>query len=602
MCGITGFTNFNQPDLISAMNAAQFHRGPDDEGFYIDTDNSVCMAMRRLSIVDAEHGHQPMRNKDDDVVVVFNGEIFNAQEIRRSLEARGFVFTTRNSDTEALLNLYLYAGKDLVRQLNGMFAFCLYDKRKQKLFAARDPFGIKPFYYSTSGGRFAFASELKSLVKCPWIEKDIDRQAAYDFFTFQTIAAPHTIYSSISKLPAAHCLEYDLKARTCSVWQYWHPTFSPIGSEDPRPRTDRIRTSFVAAVQRWSQSDVPIACSLSGGIDSAAIVAALASTRSSPVDTYTVGFSQQDSLDETAIARLVARRWGTNHHEIIIDIDSVIDRLDKMIHHLDEPYAGGLPSWFVYEAMRDRVKVAMTGTGGDELFGNYGKWRRFARFRDQWYLLRQYYRKGGLISHALRYPHGALHYPYFSDGEKKRNLFTDEFANELRPSAQYIEKLWPSRSLGANAVTAIDLKLQLPEEFLFMTDRFSMAFSIEARTPFLDLEFATEMLAIPVAHRTDHSHPKKLFIESMGDLLPIEVTKAPKRGFVLPQGSWMREGLRRRLLELTEPAYLKRQGIFREDTQTTLIEPFLKGQHDRDWEPWNVLMFQLWDEARVRGT
>jgi len=598
MCGINGFAGRRNLEVLAAMNAAQIHRGPDDEGFYVDKTEPVCLAMRRLSIIDVAHGHQPMRSEDANVVVVFNGEIFNAPELRKMLIQHGHRFTTNHSDTEAILNLYLHAGREMVSQLNGMFAFCIYNRRNRKFFAARDPFGIKPFFYSVTGDSFTFASELKSLLKCPWVGSELDRQAVYDFFTFQTIPEPHTIYSSVSKLPAGHCLEYNLDTRECKVWKYWQPSFH---SQAKVPRSElksQIRDSFVSAVQRWSQSDVPIACSLSGGIDSSAIVAALATTRSAPVDTYTVGFKQQESLDETAIARSVSQKWGTSHHELIIDIDDVLGSLDKMLHHLDEPYAGGLPSWFIYQAMQNNVKVAMTGTGGDELFGNYGKWRKFASRRDQFYLLRQYCKEGGRMAHAVRYPHGALHYPYFNDGEKDQRLFKKEFQRGLRPSAKYVEHLWPSRLSAVDAVVAVDSKLQLPEEFLMMTDRFSMAFSIEARTPFLDLDFASQVFAIPAAERTDAISLKKLFVESMGDLLPIEVTQTEKKGFTLPQSAWLRGGLRQHLLELTAPHFLKRQGIFQESVQAAFVDPFLKEQHNRHWESWNLLMFQLWYQAR----
>jgi asparagine synthase (glutamine-hydrolysing) len=581
------------------MNASQVHRGPDEEGVYVDPDLPVCLAMRRLSIIDQEYGRQPMRSGDSSVVLVFNGEIFNARALRDVLVKEDYRFFSHHSDTEALLNLYLHAGTRMVSQLNGMFAFCIFDRRTQKLFAARDPFGIKPFFYSTSGNTFAFASEIKSLLQCPWIGRDLNPQAAYDYFTFQTIAAPQTIYSSVRKLPAGHCLEYNLATHDCRVWEYWRPIFSEKRLVPRSERRQQIRTSFVSAVQRWSQSDVPIACSLSGGIDSAAIVAALATSSGRAIDTYTVGFSDQSSLDETAIARVVARKWATNHHEVIIDSDTVVDCLDRMLHHLDEPYAGGLPSWFVYQAMQKSFRVALTGTGGDELFGNYGKWRKYLSLRDRLRSVRNYRSRGGSLSHALRYPHGSLHYPYFTDGDKRHRLFSKDFLCGLRSSAHYVEHLWQPSLSAVDAVTLTDLSLQLPEEFLMMTDRFSMAFSIEARTPFLDMEFAAQVYELPANERCDATQLKGLFVESMGDWLPAEVTKSPKRGFVLPQAAWLRGVLREQLLELTEPGFLRQQGIFRDSIRTTVVKPFLEGLHDRDWESWTLLMFQLWSRARA---
>lgn len=599
MCGITGFAGINDRNILEKMNSIQAHRGPDDEGYYIETNQSVSIAMRRLSIIDLQDGHQPMSNVDETIWIVFNGEIFNAPQLRTSLLQKGYLFKTDHSDTEVLICMYEHYKEKMVQHLNGMFAFCIYDKKQNKLFAARDPFGIKPFYYSLEKNIFSFASEVKSLLKCPWITKDLNKQAISHYFTFQTVPSPFSIFNSIKKLPAGNSLQYDLGSKKVTTIKYWSPSFSSsvnlLNSKKNGEIKETIRNLFFEAVKRWSQSDVEIACSLSGGIDSSSVIAALSLQGYNNIKTFTLGFSDQPDLDEKYIAQHVAKKWNTEHHEIIIDASDFLKSLDKMIYHLDEPYAGGLPSWFVFEGMHKYVKVAMTGTGGDELFGNYGKWKYYKSHRDHFYKLREYLKNGGKIKHALKYPNGCLHYPYFSDGVKETKLFTRDFSHALAPSAETIQNLWLSKKYSVeDAVANVDIQLQLPEEFLLMTDRFSMAFSLEARTPFLDKEFAEFIFSIPAVLRTSNKSLKYLFVESVKDLLPDEVLKGPKKGFVLPQSTWLKNELKETVEDLSDRKFLTDQGIFQSDLIEKLLMPYFEGKHNRDWELWNYLMFQMW--------
>lgn len=597
MCGIVGYTGANDPGLLKAMNFSQVYRGPDDEGYFADEANRINLAMRRLSIVDLEDGHQPMSNNDDSLWIVFNGEIFNTFDLRKELEKEGYSFRTNHSDTETLIYMYQHYGTGMLKYLNGMFAFVIYDKKNRKLFGARDHFGIKPLYYSLVREKFSFASELKSLLKLPWIGREINAQSVYHYFTFQAVPAPATIFEKVQKLPAGHYLEYYFEKNELKTDSYWKPRLSNMDVSElvEKNLPSVIREKFLQAVSRWSLSDVPIGCSLSGGVDSSAIVAAMAQTGNTPVRTYTVGYTDAPDIDETKYAALVARKWNTEHHEIMVRPDDLLKELDRMTFHLDEPYAGGLPSWFVYKTMSKDVKVAMTGSGGDELFGNYGKWKFYENFRSHLYRIRRYIADGGRLSHLLRYPNGSHHYPYYNDGFKQRQLFNNEFIKNITPSAALLQLYWNGSS-KRDAVAKVDLRLQLPEEFLLMTDRFSMAFSIEARTPFLDVEFAEFIYSIPSSIRTEIGSLKYLFINAIKDWLPPELLSAPKKGFVLPLDKWLRNELKDEVEALLDKKFLEHQGIFNPGIRKTIVEPFYKNlaHKNQDWRLWELLMFQKW--------
>lgn len=597
MCGIVGYTGANDPGLLKAMNFSQVYRGPDDEGYFADEANRINLAMRRLSIVDLEDGHQPMSNNDDSLWIVFNGEIFNTFDLRKELEKEGYSFRTNHSDTETLIYMYQHYGTGMLKYLNGMFAFVIYDKKNRKLFGARDHFGIKPLYYSLVREKFSFASELKSLLKLPWIGREINAQSVYHYFTFQAVPAPATIFEKVQKLPAGHYLEYYFEKNELKTDSYWKPRLSTMDVSElvEKNLPSVIREKFLQAVSRWSLSDVPIGCSLSGGVDSSAIVAAMAQTGNTPVRTYTVGYTDAPDIDETKYAALVARKWNTEHHEIMVRPDDLLKELDRMVFHLDEPYAGGLPSWFVYKTMSKDVKVAMTGSGGDELFGNYGKWKFYENFRSHLYRIRRYIADGGRLSHLLRYPNGSHHYPYYNDGFKQRQLFNNEFIKNITPSAALLQLYWNGSS-KRDAVAKVDLRLQLPEEFLLMTDRFSMAFSVEARTPFLDVEFAEFIYSIPSSIRTEIGSLKYLFINAVKDWLPPELLSAPKKGFVLPLDKWLRNELKDEVEALLDKKFLEHQGIFNPGIRKTIVEPFYKNlaHKNQDWRLWELLMFQKW--------
>ena len=595
MCGIIGFTGRKQEEVLRQMNAIQKHRGPDEEGFFTCEDANVHFGMSRLSIVDLMGGQQPMEIDNGDLWIVSNGEIFNAPDLRQQLEAKGRKFHTNHSDTEVLLHMYAVFGKAMLSQLNGMFAFTIYDRKQKKLFCARDPFGIKPFYYSMQKDRFSFASELKSLLLLPWLEKTIDFQAIYHFFSFQCLPAPFSAFRNILKLPAAHWLEYHLQTRHCCIERYWAPYFGNQLPCQTKEIPAYILNELQGAVKRWSWSDVPVACSLSGGLDSSIITALLAQIDQTPLQTFSLGFADATDLDERPLALQVATRWQTNHTEIEIQAQDLLEEIDPMIAHLDEPYAGGLPSWFVFKEMAKVVKVGMTGTGGDELFGNYGKWSIWEHPLDTIRGIQRYWKNGSGVRRGIQNWHGSLYHPMYLTDERKRNhLFKKEFLEAIQDSSAWIENLWDRNNNARENIVRIDLQQQLSEEFLLMTDRFSMAHSLEARTPFLDKEFVEKMLLIPATYRSQRRNLKVLLKTAASSLLPTDLLSAPKKGFVLPMKQWLSGKLLQELEFVSSPKFLQQQGLFQENLWQSWLNPNLDVRINRTNQRWTWFLFQKW--------
>jgi asparagine synthase (glutamine-hydrolysing) len=598
MCGIVGYSGYTDATPIQEMNRVQHHRGPDEEGQVYHNDGQVHLAMKRLSIIDLMSGQQPMYNIDKSLCIVFNGEIFNAPILRKQLESEGFEFKTKTSDTEVILCLYQKLGEECVSLLNGMFAFVIHDRKRNILFGAKDHFGNKPLYYHQTGNIFSFASELKSLRVLPWINCTINPNAIHHYLTTQTIPSPLTIFKDCYKLPAAHKFKYDLIKHQLNIERFWKPSFSTktdhLGSG---VLNAEIKAQFLSAVNRWMMSDVEVASSLSGGLDSSLITAA-AVLNGGKLTTFTLGFPDMPELDERHLSRLVSQKYNTKSIEVLITEKDLAQDIPLMIQSLDEPYAGGLPSWFIYKAAQKAgFKVILTGSGGDELFGNYGKWIKYQNAT--LYCKKLYsawrYRKDKLRL-ILKYPFGAIYYPYYNEQEK-HNLYSKDFSSTINTNtAQFIEEIGNEcyNNDIIDKIAYADINIQLPDEFLYMTDRFSMAHSIEARTPFLDLEFIKLIYSIPSSIRTKPSNLKYLLKQSLGDLLPDDLLNAPKKGFVLPMANWMKTSLREQTEYLLGKEYLKQQGIFNPDIFDKKVRPFLEEKNHNEWQIWTLLMFQMW--------
>ncbi|HEY0077434.1 MAG TPA: asparagine synthase (glutamine-hydrolyzing) [Pyrinomonadaceae bacterium] len=636
MCGIVGIVGRQETAWLSALNRVQTHRGPDDFGEYRDasaTATEVALAMRRLSILDLEGGHQPMSNGDASLTIIFNGEIYNSPLIRARLEAEGHRFVSNNSDTEVLLRLYEERQERMLDELNGMFAFVIHDRRRGLLFGARDRIGIKPLYYTEQPSFFAFASELKALLQLPHLAREVDMQSVFHYMTLLYVPGEASIFQGVKRLPPGHWFKLRTDTRRLTVEPYWKLDVRQTEERSEKEWTHLIRHELREAVRRWMLSDVPVGCSLSGGIDSTTILGLLGEMGYEGVKTYSLGFAGEDESewDELKLAREVAARWKTEHKEIILQPEELLEDLLQMVWHLDEPYGGGLPSWYVFRLMASEVKVGLTGSGGDELFGNYAKftayerspllraaraypalagagkhlpgwmwatWRGALKALPASLLQGQRRQRLSELDKLLEAPFGHHYYAnqiYFSDRLKRETVFNG-VAGELDDTAAFLERLYEEAKASnvRDGVAYVDFQTQLPEEFLLMTDRFSMAHSLEARVPFLDHELVETIFRIPASLRTRPDNLKYLLKQSVADLLPESILEGRKRGFVIPIKLWLRGSLRPLAERLLAPERLRQQEIFRPSFYARYVEPHLSGRSDYTWQVWSALMFQLW--------
>jgi asparagine synthase (glutamine-hydrolysing) len=596
MCGIVGVHSHNALAEVQTMNSTQYHRGPDGEGIYYNEKQDVAIAMRRLAIIDLEGGQQPMHSADGRYVLVYNGEIFNAPELRRELEVNGESFYTDHSDTEVLLKLLIREGVAALPKLNGMFAFCLYDTAEKTLFFARDRMGIKPLYYTRKNGCFAFSSEMKSLLTLSVVSNDINRQSLFDFLSLHYVSGQKSILNDVSRLEQGHALTYSLVSGEFKISKWSSTEYSPEYGINRKDWLVRIREELNKAVERWTLSDVPIAVSLSGGLDSSA-VAAFAAQSGRSVQAYSLGFSGEgeEAWNELPLARMVANKWGLKLEEIILQPNDILDDLEKMVVSLDEPYGGGLPSWFIFKAMAGHVKVALSGTGGDEMFGNYGKW---TGLEGRFFSKLMHHRTTQISEQRFRNKFFDRYY-YFSD-DQKRDIFMDNGMSYKDTSNWLYEKFKNSSAQSVrDSVAILDLSTQLSNEFLPMTDRFSMAHSIEARTPFLDNEFVNLISSIPAKIRMNPKDLKGMLRDAVAPLLPQELLYARKKGFVIPLGMWMRGQLLPLVEELLGRSNLKQQGLFDPNFYDIYVKPHLDGLQDNTGKLWPILMFQLWHRQLI---
>ncbi len=579
MCGIAALTGSFDDALLNSLGTALRHRGPDGGGVF--RGEGAALVARRLAILDLPGGEQPLVSDDGHSAIAFNGEIYNVRELKRSLEAEGIRFRSDHSDTELVLRLYETRGLDALSELNGMFAFAILDGRKRKLVAARDRFGIKPLYFTQAGGRFALASELRTLLRVPGLVRELDRESLSHYLTLRFVPGERSILAGVRRLPPGHLLELDLDTQALDVRRWYRLRFARDDGPAREEWVARLHESLRNAVARWNLADVPVACSLSGGLDSSAVVALLAEAGVRDLRTYTLGFTDEEDshLNELPLARALATRYGAQHHEVVVDARELLDDLLAMVWSLDEPYGGGLPSWYVFREIARDVKVAHTGSGGDELFGNYRRFvpferGRLARFRPR--DVRRYHMQPS----------------YYFDDDEKRSLLREPGP----PTAQLLQRVFDesgSRS-ARDSVLYLDVATQLPDEFLHMTDRFSMAHSLEARTPFLDHELVELIASIPPALRTSADDPKGLLRDAVATLLTPAHLDAPKRGFVFPLARWLRRELRPLAERLLSDERLESQGIFRPGIAERYLAPHVDGRADESERLWPLLMFQLW--------
>ena len=597
------------------MSAALTHRGPDDAG---EAAIDACLlAARRLSIIDVDHGHQPLTGCGERVTVVQNGEIYNHAELRAQLVSRGHAFRTR-CDTEVLAHAYEEWGDAFLRRLRGMFALALWDRERQRLLLARDRFGIKPLFYAVNGGRIAFASELTALACAPWISRDLDPDAVEAFLTFNSIPAPLTAYRAARKLRPGHLLDW--REGRSRLERYSRPAPAPAGAERTGRARDlalEVRERLRDSVRAHLVSDVPVGVLLSGGIDSSALVALAAQHSTAPVATFSIGFEER-SFDELALARLVARRYGTDHHELVLRPDAA-ELLPAVAAAYDEPSgdSSALPVYVVCRLAAATVKVVLSGEGGDELFGGYqtyvadrlapalGPVARLARP-----LVERLPSTTGRVplDYKLKRFARAAHLSPLERHHGFKEIFSPELRSELfrDPAADPLELYRSRYAETAGAATLarlqdVDLGIYLPDDLLVKTDRMSMAHSIEARVPFLDASVAELALALPSRHKVLGTGTKRVLRRAVAPLIPAEVARGPKRGFSIPAAAWLRGPLLPFAREVLSPARLRAAGTFDPAVVTRLIDQHASGAEDLSRQLWGLIGFTLWQSRTARA-
>lgn len=615
MCGIAGFAVQNgaaRESLIHSMCDAIVHRGPDDEGVYAD--GPVAIGMRRLSIIDLSTGHQPIPNEDSTVWIVFNGEVYNFQSLRQELIAKGHRFRT-NSDTETILHLYEEEGPRGVEKLRGMFCYAIWDTRKRQIYIARDRFGKKPLYYSHTKDGLYFGSELKTLRVHENIDWTLDNEALKLYFQFRYIPEPFTPFKNVTKLSAAHWMRYDLATGKLEQQRYWRlPTPS---EEDPAKFNEtklceELKHRFDEAVKIRMLADVPLGAFLSGGIDSSSVVASMALQSTEPVKTFSIGFDIPE-YNELPAAKLVAEKYKTEHHEIIVHPDSV-QLVEQLVRHLDEPFgdSSALPTYAVSEFARRHVKVALSGDGGDELFAGYDSLVDIEKFK-------RYDALPGFVRGILRGAADAM--PYSGRGKNmlrvigqpdglsryfEHNLVSYYVRERLvKPDwmmpadAGYLQRMFAEQLLGNDAdlfsrALYFEAHVKLTGDFLVKVDRMSMAASLEVRCPLLDHELAEWAMTVPKQFKIREGRTKYLLVQALKDRLPPKLLTLPKKGFGAPLTVWFRTTLRVFLHDhLTSKEFLGR-GMVSEDFVRELLAEHDSGRRDHYHLLWTLLMLELW--------
>ena len=621
ICGVAGGDPADGRDLVHRMCSALVHRGPDDEGIEQIAGRAqgasefVTLGMRRLSIIDLQGGHQPMHNEDSTVWVVQNGEIYNHLELRKVLVAAGHTFNTE-SDTEVLVHGYEEWGEEMVERLNGMFAFALLDRRRGTVLLARDRMGIKPLHYAIDGGRLVFASELKALLSDPALRKGVDPLALDDYLAYEFVPSPNSIVRGISKLQPGHTLTWSVAESTHRLRRYWSPRLNLDGADSRSvdEECDRLRSVLRESVRKELISDVPLGVFLSGGIDSSAVAAMMAQL-GGEVKSFSVGFADR-SFDESAHARLVARRLGTDHHELTLEPDMLLDLVPKLPDLLDEPLgdASIIPTFLLSEFTRRHVKVALGGDGGDELFAGYPTLQ--AHRLAAYYLKAPRLLREGLIEpvvrrlpvsrgnlsfdfRAKRFVSGAA-YPTAERHQRWMGSFDREERTALLATDVRREGSEDSSGDELNQVLLLDMRLYLENDILVKLDRASMMASLEGRVPLLNNDFVEYATHLPLNLKLRGLRSKFLFKRALRGVLPDSILNRPKKGFGIPVAHWFRGPLREQMLSVLSPDRIAREGFFDPRAVKRLIDDHLDGRRDNRKQLWTLFAFELWHDGYLK--
>lgn len=622
MCGICGIFNRNSEKadekILRNMNLKLYHRGPDEEGYYLN--GNIAIAMRRLSIIDLKNGNQPIFNEDKTVAVVLNGEIYNFIELRDELEKKGHIFRTK-TDTEVVVHLYEEEKTELVKKLRGMFAFAIIDIKEKKLIIARDRLGKKPLYYYDDGSVFAFSSEINSLLQHPSVKKEINLKALNMFLTLQYIPSPFSVFENIKKLQPAHIMEVDHK--DIKIQRYWTVDSKTIDIDFEEAK-HRLRELVFESTKIRMIADVEIGAFLSGGIDSSVIVGVMSSLSSKPVKTFSVGF-EEEKFSELSFARKVAEKFSTQHTEIIVK-DKMIDAVNQIPLIYGEPFAdpSALPTYYVSKITSKYLKVALNGDGGDEAFGGYKRYVfiKAVDFMKKAKILKPasfiakmiaLLKEGNApfsviwkmrkIASAVKMKEIEKIYlssvSFFDIDEKKEYLSEGFNRFDSDPAQNYIMEIFKEVNGDIlRRVCYVDYLSYLAECLMTKMDRASMFNSLETRSPLLDHKLIEFAFSLPSEYKIKNfNKTKNIFREAFSDILPPEIKNRGKMGFGIPLGPWFRKELRKIFEENCINDGFINRGYFKKDQLLKLWDEHLNGKRDHGYKLWTILILELWHKT-----
>jgi len=604
MCGIAGFTGPNDRAALERMTESLRHRGPDSAGFWEAP--GISLGARRLAIVDVATGEQPLFNEDGTVAVVFNGEIYNHVELRQQLERAGHRFSTDHSDTEVIVHLYEDRGLDFLAELNGMFAIALWDARRRHLVLARDRLGIKPLYLARVPGGVAFGSEPKALLQHPAVSRAPDLAAIHHYLSLKNVPAPLSAFRDIGQLRAgelAVCSDGNIERQ-----RWWRIEFRQGPDMDEQEAAGRIRGLLQDSVRLQMRSDVPFGAYLSGGVDSSSVVALLAELGAGRIKTFTLVYVDDfpNKESDRRFARMVAERYGTEHHEHRVTFGDLPEKLDQVVQAFDEPFSGVISTYFITQSIARHVKVALSGDGADEMFASYLAHRlasplaAYASGRNDPAALAPFENDlPRLASLVARGDEAARRMGvYLLDDAQKHELYSGSMRAAVASlSTERIirDTLAACTSVDPlNRALSLDLETLLPDQVLAFVDRLSMAHSVEVRPPFLDHRLVEFAASLPGSVKIKGGRVKHILKEAVADLLPAELLARPKEGFLMPVNDWLIGSLKGYVLATLAPERLARHGLFRPEAIRQLLDAHYAGGADYANRIWNLLMLQLW--------
>lgn len=649
MCGIAGGVwSANRTGLtrgvLQRMTDSMAHRGPNDEGAWLaspsqsphfvpaQSSSGVALGFRRLAIIDLESGRQPMSNESGAIHFVFNGEIYNYRELRHRLEGAGHRFATQ-SDSETIVHMYEDLGLESFRHFNGMFAIAIWDSAHDRLVLARDRLGKKPLYYWHDGEQLVFASELKALAQVPGFPREVDPGAIDAYLTYQYIPHPYTIYRGVSKVPPGHCLVYE--NGRIQVQRYWDIDWERQVPQRESEVRSQLEDLLDDAIRLRLRSDVPLGAFLSGGIDSSLIVALAQKQLQEPIRTFSIGFSEAD-FDETGFAKMVADHVGTKHQRFEVQPDA-LGIIDALVAQYDEPFSdsSAVPTWYLSQMTSQSVTVALSGDGGDELFGGYERYRalqwseRVQRwFPTQWLSRSPWLKRlpdstarRSLLRRIRRFcealgqsaPDRYMNWIQIFGEANRLDLYRESFVERLpdRDPNAFLRGAWgktlsdrwgepdapvspDSRRDPMSCAMAADLQTYMPGDLMTKVDIASMAHSLEARQPFLDYRLVEWAAALPVHWKMRHGRGKWLLYDTFRELLPSAIWNRPKMGFGVPIGKWFRTSLRDRTYDALLSKDTRCHAMFREEAIRSIVDEHMSGRANHQYRLWNLLFLELW--------